>query len=60
MAKRVKKKAEDIEVKAEVVKPSVKTNKHLLKRDFGKLKAGVDSISVGPIGEAFYKSKNII
>lgn len=54
-----KKKAEDIEVKSEVLKPEVKTKEFTLKRDHDGKKAG-ETIQVGKIGEQFYKSKNII
>ena len=59
MAQRTKKKAKDIEVKAEVVKPSIKTKEFTLKRDHEGKKAG-EKIRVGLRGEQFYKSKNII
>lgn len=58
MAKRIKK-VKDTEVQAEVERPQVKTRRFLLKQDLNGKKAG-DSIEVGPVGEAFYKSKNII
>lgn len=46
--------------KAEVKKPSIKTKEFKLKLDYEGKKAGVDSIKVGPKGEAILKSKKII
>lgn len=53
------KKAEDIEVKAEVIQPKIKTKEFILKRPLNGKKAG-EKVSLGIKGEQFYKSKKVI
>lgn len=55
-----KKKTNDIEVNKPKVQSSIKTKKFPLKQDYNGKKAKVDFLEVGPKGEEFYKSKNII
>lgn len=58
MAKKIKK-AKDIEVETEVVKPEIRTKEFTLKADFQGRKAG-EKVRLGEKGEQFYKSKNKI